>query len=165
MGKDAMDRGLERLLVEEQERAEIEMRADTAAVRLAAGDRGVTVFELWGDPYNRIPAISDVRRASGLPFKEAKALVDALKWDLARTIEAAIEYSRGEMPQHLDLKPSMSTKDWLEIRVAIEAEPDLETYRYKKAQLYLYLLSRSTRYANICKRGEDHIEGARMKEG
>ena len=98
MDKDAMDQGLERLLVEEQERAEIEMRADTAAVRLGAGDRSVKVFELWGDPYNRIHAISDVRRASGLPLKEAKALVDALKWDRARTIEAAIEYSRGEMP-------------------------------------------------------------------
>ena len=59
----------------------------------------------------------------------------------------------------------MSTKDWLEIRVAIEAEPDLETYRCKKAQLYLYLLTRSTRYANICKRGEAHIEAPNMKEG
>jgi hypothetical protein len=48
----------------------------------------------------------------------------------------------------------MSTEGWLEARKTIEAEPDLETYRCKKAQQYLYLLKRSTRYANICKDGE-----------
>jgi hypothetical protein len=154
MDNEARDRGLERLLVEEQEKAEIEMRVGMAHARLSAGDSGVTMFEAWGDPYNRIDAIKDVRRATGLPLMKSKALVEAYKWDRARTIEAAIEYSRRELAQHLDLKPSMSTKDWLKIREAIEAEPDLETYRCKKAQLYLYLLTRSRRYANICKRGE-----------
>jgi hypothetical protein len=43
-----------------------------------------------------------------------------------------MEYSRRELAQHLDLKPSMSTKDWLEIREASEAESDLETHRCKK---------------------------------
>jgi hypothetical protein len=43
-----------------------------------------------------------------------------------------MEYSRRELAQHLDLKPSMSTKDWLEIREEIEAKSDLETHRCKK---------------------------------
>jgi hypothetical protein len=158
MDNDAIVRGLERPLVEEQERAEIEMRAGMAHARLSAGDRSVTMFEAWGDPYNRIDALKDVRSTSGLPLREAKALVEAYKWDRVRTIEAAIEYSRGDLVQHLDLKPSMRTKDWLRIRETIEAEPDLETYRCKKAQLYLYLLARSPRYANICKDGEARLE-------
>jgi len=153
-----MDRGLERLLVEEQERAEIDMWAGMASTRLSAGDVSVTLFEAWGDPYNRIDAIKDVRHATGLPLMKAKALVDAYVWDRARTIDAAVEHSRGELPQHFDLKPSMSTREWLEIRQTIEGEPDLETYRCKKAQLYLYLLTRSRRYANICERGEARLE-------
>jgi hypothetical protein len=157
MDKDAIDRGLDRLLVEEREKVEIDIRADTAAARLSAGDGSVTVFEAWGDPYNRIDAIRAVKTATGLPLLEAKALVEAYKWDRTRTIAAAVEYSRGELPRHLNLTPGMSTKKWLEVRETIEAEPDLETYRCKKAQLYLYLLSRSTRYTNICKRGEDDI--------
>jgi hypothetical protein len=55
-----------------------------------------------------------------------------LALDRARTIETAMEYSRRELAQHLDLKPSMSTKDGLEIREAIEAESDLEPHRCKK---------------------------------
>jgi ribosomal protein L7/L12 len=156
--EDQVDRGLERLLVEEQEKVENEMRAGMAKARLAAGDRSVTMFEMWGDPYNRIHAIREVQAASGLSIMEAKAFVEAYKWDRARTIEAAVEYARGELPRHLDLKPAMSTKKWLESREVIEAEPDLETYRCKKVQLYLYLLGRSTRYANICKQGEARLE-------
>jgi hypothetical protein len=161
MDNDAIDRSLERPLVEEQEKAEIETRASMARARLSAGDRSVTMFEAWGDPYNRINAIKDVRRATGLPLVKAKALVEAYVWDRARTIEASIEYSRGELAQHLDLKPSMSTKDWLEIRETIEAESDLEAYRCKKAELYLYLAGRSSRYVNICKRGEALLERPR----
>jgi hypothetical protein len=162
--KDAMDRSLERLLVEEQERVEIEMRMGMANARLAAGDGSVTLGEMWGNRYSLIHAIREVRAACGLPIMEAKAFVDAYKWDRARTIDAAVEYSRGELPRHLDLKPSMRTKNWLEAREAIEAEPDLETYRCKKAQLYLYLLSRSRRYANICERGEARLERRRENE-
>jgi hypothetical protein len=139
--KDAVDQGLERLLVEEQERAEIEMRVGMAGARLAVGDGSVTIFEIFGDPYSRISVIKDVRSTSGLQFMEAKAIVEAFKWDRTRTIDAAVEHSRGELPQHLDLKASLSTKKWLEAREAIEAEPDLETYRCMKAQLYLYLLT------------------------
>jgi hypothetical protein len=162
--KDAVDRGLERLLVEEQERAEIEMRSGMADARLAVGDDTVKMSEWWGDLYNRINAIKDVRAASGLGLYESRAFVDAYKWDRARTIDAAVEYARGELPRHLDLKPGMSTKKWLAIRKAIEAEPDLDIYRCKKAQLYLYLLGRSTRYANICKRGEARLERPRRNE-
>ena len=154
MDNEALDRGLERLLVEEQEKAEIEMREGMARARLSVGDGSVKMFEVWGDPYSRIHAIKAVKDATGLPLMEAKALVDAYRWDRARTIEAAVEYSRGELPRHLDLKPTMPTKQWLAIRREIEAEPDIEVYRCKKAQLYLYLLTRSTRYANICKSGE-----------
>jgi hypothetical protein len=94
---------------------------------------------------------------------EAKAFVYVYKWD--RTIEATVEYARRELSRHLDLKPAMGdTKKWLEIRAGIEAEPDLDSYRCKKAQLFLYLLSRSTRNANICKRGETQIEWPRWDD-
>jgi hypothetical protein len=162
--KDKFDRGLQRLLVEEREKAEIEMRMGMASARLDAGDRTVTLGEMWGDPYNRIDATRDVKAATGLPIMEAKALVDGYKWDRARTIDAAVEYACGELPRHLDLKPKMNTRKWLKVREEIEAEPDLEVYRCKKVQLYLYLLSRSTRYANICKRGEARIERPRWDD-
>jgi predicted ATP-grasp superfamily ATP-dependent carboligase len=55
-----------------------------------------------------------------------------LALDRTRTIESAMEYSRRELAKHLHLKPSMSIKDWLEIREAIEAKSDLETHRCKK---------------------------------
>jgi hypothetical protein len=157
---EGLDRGLERLLIEEQEKAEIEMREGMARARLAAGDGSVQMGEVWGWPYDLIRTIREARNATGLPLMVVKALVDAYTWDRARTIEAATEYSRGELPQHLDLKPTMPTKQWLAIRKEIEAEPDVEVYRCKKAQLYLYLLTRSTRYANICKRGERDIHPA-----
>jgi hypothetical protein len=156
--KDSVDRGLERLLVEEREKTEIEMRMGMAKARLAAGDDRVTMGEMWGDRYSRIHAIRDVKAATGLPIMVAKAIVDSYVWDRARTIDAAIEYARGELPQHLDLKPKMNTKKWLELREEIEAEPDLETYRCKKLQLYLYLLSRSPQYRAICAKGEALIE-------
>jgi hypothetical protein len=140
------------------------MRMGMASARLDAGDRTMTLGEMWGDPYSRIHVIRDAKAATGLPIMVAKAFVDAYKWDRARTIEAACEYARGKLPRHLDLEPKMKTKKWLEIREAIEAEPDLERYRCMKVQLYIYLLSRSTRYSNICKRGEARIERPRWDD-
>jgi ribosomal protein L7/L12 len=51
--------------------------------RLSADGSSVTMFEVWGDPYNRIDSIKDVRRATGLPLMESKALVEAYKCDCA----------------------------------------------------------------------------------
>jgi ribosomal protein L7/L12 len=84
--KDAMDRGLHRLLVEERERIESEMRADMARARVAAGDNSVTISELAGEPYNRIKVLKLLQDAWRLPLREAKALVDAYKGDRVRTI-------------------------------------------------------------------------------
>jgi hypothetical protein len=77
MDKDATDRGPERLMAEERERAEIEMRADMARARMRAGDGTVTLSEAFGDPYNLLDAIRDVRRATDLPLYEAKLLLSS----------------------------------------------------------------------------------------
>jgi hypothetical protein len=112
---------------------------------------------MWGWHYSLIRAIKEVMDKAGLSLDKAKSFVEAYAWDRTRTIEAACENARGELPQPLDLKSKMSTKEWLEIREAIEAEPDLEIYRCEKVQLYMYLRSRSKRYENLCKRGEARI--------
>jgi hypothetical protein len=146
---DAVSRGLHRLLVEEREKDEIEMRRGMAGARLAVGDVSVSVGEVYGDPYNLIAAIKDVRGATRLGLRESKAFVDAYRWDRHRTIEAAREYASGRLPEYLELKPKMSAKECRWLLAEIEAEPEIERYRCKRAQLYLYLTTRSTRHQNM----------------
>jgi hypothetical protein len=110
------------------------------------GDGGVKVWELSGAPYNTIDVVHDIRRVTGLSPPVIRANVRGYRWDRERTIKAAVEYLRGELPQYLELKPKTSVKRWLTIRQEVEAEPDTERYKCKKVQLYLYRNTRSTRF-------------------
>ena len=161
---DAVDQGLHRLIVEEREKTEIEIRREMASARLAVGDGSVTVWEFLGDPYNLIDAVRDVRKATGLGMFECKAFVDAYKWDRERTVEAAREYVIGRLPRYLTLKPKMSVREWARVRANIEAEPDIERYRCQLAQLYLYLTTRSTRFQNAARRVPFESDGGSTED-
>jgi hypothetical protein len=85
---------------------------------------------------------------------KSKAFVDAYKWDRQRTIEAAREYQiLGKLPCG-ELKAKMSAREFRRLRAEIEAEPDIERYRRKLVQLYLYLTTRSQQYRNAVARDE-----------